>query len=110
VFHRFADTEQAEIAQLLEQLMGGEGRVLFPLVHVRVDFFLDKVTDRTAQFFVFLRKQHDDSPEAQRRATPKVLVLSGRRCASRQMSRTKATTLRVSRGSMMPSSHMWAVP
>ena len=42
-------------------------------------------------------------------ATPNVLGFSGRTCASRQIDRQALSTLRLSRGSIRPSSHSRAV-
>ena len=42
----------------LENFVDREATVLFPFVDVRVDFLLDEILDRAAQFFVFLGKDH----------------------------------------------------
>ena len=94
------DAEKACLAHFSEDVVGGEGRVLLPLVDVRVDFLVDKVTDRATQFFVFLGKYHFYSPKDYRRATPKVLELSGRTAASARRSVMKIRRERVS-----PSGH-----
>ena len=57
-FLRLGDAQQAEVAGFLENIVDREAAVLFPLFDVRVDFLVDKVTDRAAQLFVFLGEDH----------------------------------------------------
>src|SRR5690606_1717210 len=117
-FFRLGDAQQAQVAGLLEELAHREATVLLPLVNVGVDLLVDEVPDGAAQFVVFLSEVHCCCPSsnvqeaegAYRRATPKVLDFSGRTSASAQISSKKPSSLRVSRGSMRPSSHRLAVP
>ena len=155
---RLVDAQQAGIAHLLEQLMGGKGAFLLPLVDMRIDLAVDQRLPGLAQRLVLGREFHRgcslrsagepvglsrarevmglhrggaegrapclcDAARAPERetevsgshiahilATPKVMGLSGRTINSRAIERVKASTRRVSRGSMMPSSHRCAVP
>src|SRR3990167_3517210 len=109
-FLRLGNAQQAQVAGHLEDFVDGEFAGLFPLVDVRVDFLVDKVTDRATQFFVFLGEDHFYAPKGYRRATPKVLELSGRTAASAQMSSKKPSSLRVSRGSVRAPSPTLAGP
>src|SRR5262249_10985620 len=104
-FHRLVDAEEARIAHLLEQLVGGELARAFPLVDMRIDLAIHQSLPGLAQRLVFGRELHRYIL-----ATPKVIGLSGRTSDSRAIDRVKASTRRVSRGSMMPSSHRCAVP
>ncbi|MNR27911.1 hypothetical protein D3C85_1452070 [compost metagenome] len=61
-FLRLGDTQQAQVAGFLENLVDREAAVLFPLLDMRVDFLVDKVTDCAAQLFVFLGEDHCCAP------------------------------------------------
>src|SRR5690606_22552163 len=96
----------AEVAHLFEQLMGGEAAALLPFVDVGVDLALDEFANRVAQFVMLLVENHDATSWNfdQKRATPKVFECSSRCSARSHRSSSRASTARVSRGSMMPSS------
>src|SRR5690606_24916528 len=55
---RLGDTEQAEIAHLLENLMGRKNLRLFPFINVRIDFLVDEFTNGAPQFFMFAGQFH----------------------------------------------------
>ena len=58
VFLGLGDAQQAQVAHLLEHVVDRETSRRFPLRHERVHLFLDKITHRAAQLFMFLSKQH----------------------------------------------------
>ena len=51
-FLGLGDAEEARLSHLAEHVVGGEGRVFFPFVDVRVDLRFDETDERAAQFFV----------------------------------------------------------
>src|SRR6266852_3583489 len=85
--------------------MGGEHAGLLPLVDAWIDLAVDQRLPGLAQRFVLGSELH-----LYILATPKVMGLSGRTIDSRAIESVKARIRRVSRGSMMPSSHRCAVP
>ena len=71
IFGRLVDAQEAGIAQLLEDLVGGEDAVLFPFVDMRIDVLVDDGTQRAADLGVFLGELHgapNDCPSRGMRA------------------------------------------
>jgi hypothetical protein len=62
VFRGLVDAQQTGIAQLLEDLVGGEDAVLFPFVDVRVDVLVDDGAQRAADLGVFRGELHRRPP------------------------------------------------
>ena len=58
VFDWLVDAEQAGIAQLLEDLVGGKDAVLLPLVDVRIDVLVDDRPQGAADLVVLLGELH----------------------------------------------------
>ena len=54
-FLGLGDAEEAALAHLLEHLVRREGRVLLPLVDVRVDLRVDEADERAAELVVLRR-------------------------------------------------------
>src|SRR5690606_15835375 len=112
-----AQAEQAQVAPLLEDLVRGEDLGRLPLVHMRVDLLVDEALERLLDLAVLVRELHgaclrgrggreNRRGKAHRymRATPNCRGRSVRAAPSAIVSRQKASTARVSRGSMTPSS------
>ena len=78
ILDRLVDTQQARIAHLLEELVGGELAFLLPLVDMRIDLAIDQGLPGLAQRLVLRGEFH-----AYILATPKVMGLSGRTSDSR---------------------------
>ena len=52
------DAEEAGLAHLAEDLMGGEGRVVLPFVDIRIDLGVDEADEGAAKLFVLRGELH----------------------------------------------------
>src|SRR5690606_16948241 len=106
VLDGLVQAEQAELAHLPEDLMGGEELGPLPFVHMGIDFLGDPALDGAAGLVVLVGQLHDGSGvgTSQGRATENCIGWGVLASASRQTASTVDSTARVSRGSMTPSS------
>src|SRR5450830_1467841 len=107
--------QQAQLPHLLEHLVGRKDLGLFPFVHMGVDLGVDEALERLLDFAVLMGELHGVSPflwfmrgarpvGGYMRATPNCIGRTGRASASAHRARHWASTARLSRGSITPSS------
>ena len=83
IFHRLGEAEEAEIAELLEHLVGGIDPRLLPGVDMRIDLGLDQAVENPARLVVLGSEQHrlSSCSGSVRSHIVDAAMLSGRRAA-----------------------------